>query len=670
MSAVPCLSEQRRAHLSSYQSTKGKIPTRLLDLVEDYPFGESSASSEHLPLPPPSSFSRTSLHVTLSSDVPLDKVSLSLRDLANAGLNAPIAEEGTAATIWREVRGSVDGEGDDIFADVFSVESRGFLSSINETEVNPANGSPAGPPAGRSPNGSTLSTPKRTHSRKRSQSHGAITSSLDTPSPKFPRPSLDVLSEELAHLPSINGKNDGPSRVLTKQTSTGMLRSSATPASWDDFISAGFADAAEQRDLSLALSTSSTFDSLSSVGPATPSVENGKPITKRPSTLAQFSSSANAANVHYVVVGEETLEIDDVFMGFVEEGQLDASVSSKWPRFTLVRLATPPPTDDPSKPIEWLLITLDYRPPAPIVPTIREVAPTERSISPSVSTSSRFGSAFGLSSIAGGFKRSSSFGQNGSFRKSIFGGSKRSNSRTGRGEGLSTLAEGTTIVDGATVSTSAAQAAPTKYAIGEMGEIVKLSSANANPVEANSTTLAGDPPAAVDPEPTIVIGDLPGPQDDPGVSMDPSAETAASDWSYIGEGGAHVLFAYHGLVASWKNRVLRIRKRQANPDDNAQQALWKWRSELLPRLLPTADLLLQQKVHVEGSWLRQVVDAAKGERSEGRIAENALEELEELGDVSVMDNAIGSASTPGTRTLALEIKVSHSFALRLRRGES
>jgi hypothetical protein len=201
------------------------------------------------------------------------------------------------------------------------------------------------------------------------------------------------------------------------------------------------------------VSPSSTLDSLSSVGPATPSVENGKPITKRPSTLAQSSSAANGANVHYVVVGEEKLEIDDVFKVFVEDGQLDTFASSKWPSFTLVRLATPRPTDDPSKPIEWLLITLDYRPPAPIAPSIREVAPTERSISPSVSTSSRFGSAFGLSSIAGGFKRSSSFGQNGSFRKSIFGGSKRSNSRTGRGEGLSTLAEGTAIVDGPMVPT-------------------------------------------------------------------------------------------------------------------------------------------------------------------------------------------------------------------------
>jgi hypothetical protein len=144
--------------------------------------------------------------------------------------------------------------------------------------------------------------------------------------------------------------------------------------------------------------------------------------------------------------------------------------------------------------------------------------------------------------------------------------------------------------------------------------------------------------------------------------MDPSAETAASDWSYIGEGGAHVLFAYHGTVASWKTRVLRIRKRKANPEDATQQALSTWRSELLPRILPTADLLLQQKVHVEGLWLRQVVHAAKGERSEGRIAENALEEL---GDVSVMGNAIGSASTTGSRTLAMEIKVSHSCAFRL-----
>jgi hypothetical protein len=365
------------------------------------------------------------------------------------------------------------------------------------------------------------------------------------------------------------------------------------------------------------------------------------------------------------VVGEETLEIDDVFMGFVEDGQLDASASSKWPPFTLVRLATARPTEDPSKPIEWLLITLDYRPPAPIAPSIREVAPTERPISPSMSTTSRFGSAFGLSSIAGGFRRSSSFGQNGSFRKSIFGGSKRSNSRTGRGEGLSTLAEGTTIVDGAAVPNSAVKAAPTNYAVGEMGEIVRVSSANANPVEATSTTLAGDPPAAADPKPTIVVGDLPVPHGDPSVATDPSAETAASDWSYIGEGGAHILFAYHGPVASWNKRVLRIRKRKANPDDAAQQALSTWRSELLPQLLPTTDLLLPQKVHVEGSWLRQVVDAAKGERSEARIAENALEEL---GDVSVMGNAIGPSST-GTRTLAMEIKVSYSFAFPFQREE-
>jgi hypothetical protein len=111
--------------------------------------------------------------------------------------------------------------------------------------------------------------------------------------------------------------------------------------------------------------------------------------------------------------------------------------------------------------------------------------------------------------------------------------------------------------------------------------------------------------------------------------------------------------------------VLRIRKRKANPDDAAQQALSTWRSELLPQLLPTTDLLLPQKVHVEGSWLRQVVDAAKGERSEARIAENALEEL---GDVSVMGNAIGPSST-GTRTLAMEIKVSYSFAFPFQREE-
>ncbi|ODN81823.1 hypothetical protein L202_02187 [Cryptococcus amylolentus CBS 6039] len=372
-----------------FQSTKQRLPTRMLQLVNDYPFGEASASSEHLPLPPPSSSSRKTLHVVLKSSLPVNKAGSGPEEIFHAALRATIHSEASVPQWSALIKDKVN------LADIVSEDSLSLFKTLAPSEEPLSPASVLDLPSTQEP---PIYRPFQTHSRGHS-----------------------VLSDH---------------STFSKTRVEG--EGSPDPGAWDDFEKIGFSETGEGTgDLKLDFSaTASVVPSGKSVTSLTQKRKSAeKPLNK--SRKRTFRDSAELVPT-FTVMSEAVIKIDDIFMSFFEDAKLD-DVTASWPPFSLVRLASP--IAQP-KPIEWLLVSIEHIPYPPSEPFEHETI--ERPTSPSArsTTSGRGSNSKGLRDFATSLSRrtSSAGGGNGNSSRRSFFGISRSGSGLKEGD-LPTLEE-------------------------------------------------------------------------------------------------------------------------------------------------------------------------------------------------------------------------------------
>ncbi|BEJ17268.1 hypothetical protein CspHIS471_0606690 [Cutaneotrichosporon sp. HIS471] len=595
------LAGQRAEHIFyarvRWQTTQQKMPRRLVQLILPYPFGESSASSEHLPLPPASTFPRRVLHVTLGTDLTLPTGTAPEKTLGDA-LIAKL-DKGVTAPTWMSIRGQDNAVTLDM---VLSADSREFL-----VELAAAKGldfaTPPGSPK-RLPDDELLYQP--IDGRRRSMSC------------EIPR--LNIAGPESPH------------RGMVRQSSAINLSppraSASSPPQWDDFLQSGFSDASNGvSDLSLSLKKPTTPLRLSASSAA-----SGASASASSSSRLQVPKkriiSGGKTTTSYGISAEEIVEMDDGFIHFVEDGQLDPVASASWPRFALVQLAQPLQTESNPDSVDWLLVTVKKRVVKPAVsidepmPDLRSLDPL-RSFSPSSTTTatSRFSTAFGFSSLASKFRRKSYFAE------------LASHAAPTRSRSLQPIAYKQRESRHVTRSSGASDA-PTEYTIGEMGEMVLIPSPTSSP------PVSPISPAAFKVDPVL-------------------ARSAPTDWVYLGEGGAHVIFRYRGTDPALQGRAMRLVKAEGATADAAVRHIWA--AELLPQFLPASLLASPLPAIVNETWTRAVVTPTEIMRPAERRAEGRpLADSVDYGHpAQLMDDL--TCSVVGEKVLAIEIKPKWGF---------
>ncbi|WVQ73254.1 hypothetical protein IAR50_002822 [Cryptococcus sp. DSM 104548] len=145
--------------------------------------------------------------------------------------------------------------------------------------------------------------------------------------------------------------------------------------------------------------------------------------------------------------------------------------------------------------------------------------------------------------------------------------------------------------------------------------------------------------------------------------LDPSQLTTPQTWSYIAEGGAHIVFSYDGPSSqTFTGKVLRLRKPNCpSPPPNHQLLQNTWRYELLPKLLPPELLTESREVIVEASWFRELLLLADKVRPDSRKQGVVLADMvETAGNGLLMDDAT-AVMREDLESLAVEIKPKWGF---------
>lgn len=611
------LAGQRAEHLFyahlRWQTKQQKMPRRLVQLIINYPFGESSASSEHLPLPPASTFPRKVLHVALGTDSSVPRGSDPER-VANEALVAKVDDE-VAAPEWEEVS-KPDGKAvtlDDILAE----GSRAFIEEFLKTKNIDILSPPTSPRLSPEPF-------DEYGSRRRSQSHGDIPR-LGSPSPSSPA------------------------------SPTKLSPGNAGPTGWSDFEKMGFSDTSDNvKGISLSL-----------VQP-TASSSTPRPKPKRAVT------TTTEPKITYLIAAEEIIELDDAFIQFVEDGQLDLSASSTWPRFALLQLKKPTSSSTAEEPVNWVLVTVQKRIPRVTAPDDDpfdiNTAALDRSVSPGRESSvSRLSSTFGLKDFATNWRSSGMFHSKSS-RKSFLGSTRssrggdsvrghesiRSSSNyDGSTNNVSTLP---VVNEGHKNKLSTSSEAPTEYTITEMGEMVKVPMPRSSSIPsvgkagvaaaAGVAAVAGAGAAGGAKRLTQVLED-----------EEPSklTQTPTSDWVYLGEGGAHVVFRYQGEEPELQGRAIRLKKVGAATGPGEV-----WSHTLLPQVVDPNLMISVTSSRVNEEWTRSVVTPNEMVRDSERRADGTLADLVDYAlPAQIMEDL--TAPVKGEKVLALEIKPKWGF---------
>lgn len=625
-----------------------------MELVEDYPFGESTLSTDHLPLPPPSSFPRHTLHVYAESESKLSH--FTPRDLLVAALQAG---ETATAPLLSKLQKAVISEDQTMNIDhIIQLESQSFLRRSSGSSAS------APPMFSITPSASRLTIPASVSGKSiDSQAHQQLTPLLE-------------LSEELGMLANTHPT----SRAMGRSTSTSSTK--APRADWDDFSKTGFGDAPDTASkLDLQLSPRDLPLSLS----------------RSPSTVQPLASQLPALKLK--AVREERVEIGDAFLSFVEDAQLD-KMTALFSQMVLLRLSASAALElSEEAPIEWLLVSVDYTPPPPIKPTSTI---TSRSTSPS-KESTMIRKRFSLGGITSSFRRSSSMAL-----KDNVGKKQGSVKEAGRGTPLAGQ-EGTEDVQ---------PDVSKELGVGEMGQILKASTSSATVIDqANDqqdkvntqTREVEQPVGAVHTEgPNEITGsymrpasngndsvtatkDLISTASSPGGAsvdhisvgptnnVDPSSITSTkvqspsatdknpshspiiADWHYIAEGGANLVFGYHGRSKEFRNKALRIPKSPVvESEGDLPDISVLWRDELLPKLLSRDHLPEVRPVSLGGTWVASLVEHVQHTRPDFRagIDLSTFSTADAPIEATLMDDLRTSASDNSHTVLAIEIKVS------------
>lgn len=636
-----------------------------MELVEDYPFGESTLSKDHLPLPPASSFPRHTLHVHLESERKLPQ--LSPREMLEAALQA----SQSSAPLLGKLQPLASEDEKMNIDHIIQLESQAFLKRSS----GPASQAviPAWRPA---PATNRLTMPGSSSGRSMdSMAHPQLTPLLE-------------LSEELGTLASRHPTSE-PFQRSTSSTST-----SAPKADWDDFSKLGFGDAPETATkLDLQLSPR----------------DSPLPLSRSPSAIEPIVSDRPSLKLN--ATREERIEITDAFLPFVEDSQLDKT-NSIFNNILLVRLSTTAALElSEESSIEWLLVSVTYKPPTPLKPL---VSTTLRSSSPSKeSTTTR--KRFSLGGLTSTFRRSSSMALRPDDMKKSTGSKK-----AGRGS-LEPLEEGGggaskvigvgemgEVLDRAKVDSSATKAVDqeTSAAAGGMTAIARnvsttdppqseaqkgilVDGAVKNttpdtktkelpiatedstariPITADSITGAETQEATSPAEPiTVITPNHTTSTDSQPIDTADQHSTGSwkiADWHYIAEGGANLVFGYHGRDPQFRNKALRIPKSlDTKPDDNVSDISILWRDELLPKLIPNNHLPCVKPVSLDGKWVAGLVEYSQDTRPDFRAGIDLSTYSSSTSPIkaTLMDDLRASSSDVSHTVLATEIKVSYEF---------
>lgn len=422
---------------------------------------------------------------------------------------------------------------------------------------------------------------------------------------------------------SSAGRANGPARetvakwvAQTSHATNGDDTSSTQqPLSWDDFRQTGFGDEL-RRSHGLELATHPPPRPATLSGPVVE--ERIQQPVPRPINL-----TATFETIH---------RLDDAFLPFCETTQL-ASPDSILAGICLVRLATVRRSTKWGN-IDWLLVSV-YRSHASELPT-SEAVPAETgaiTVQPaSPAQNSTRARLFDLAGLVGSIRRSASSGT------MSHGSASRPVETVLARHGLDPISEA-----GMASGSGRAGASKTKVQTGaSVGTVIAAKAAPAQmepggPVE---TTSSGKESAAPGPTASAVNVD----------------KTPITDWHYVAEGGANIVFGYHGKDAMFIGRAIRIPKSGSIPDEEALAD--RWREDLLSRLLPSRFLVRSERVTLDWMWFnelcRQVEEDRPGWRLEshdnggGRSAVAAL----------LMDDLRSGPRGSDQKMFAIEIKVS------------
>ncbi|WWC96243.1 hypothetical protein V866_003110 [Kwoniella sp. B9012] len=641
-----------------HQSTKTQLPTRLLEVVQDYPFGEASTTADQPPSAPPSSFPRQTLHITLTSSLPVAELFDTPEDILSSSLSAKLNENATAP-LWSALKAVKDLD----LSKILSTDSMKFLEKVTEsTDIPPIpNSTQTRTPIQVNVTPSVQPTSNGSTFRGRYHSHSGDLSSPAT------NVSSSTTSPDLSTLLNVREDDDSPKSVK-KQASLGVLPKTGGSA-WDDFQKSGFGDSPKTAGkLDLAFSPGSTSKPI--VPPAS-TIQLGANITEGPVAMkrATFSDSRGSKAV-YGIANEEVIEIDDTFMAFVEDAQLDRPSTASWPPFSLVRLN---PLVQPlhcERVIEWLLITVVHRPPRIPAPEHKPQSTPELELNrPTSPSSSKAGTPRGFKGITESFKRSTSFQSGMNLRRSFFGTSGFSLSRHASDE-LDTLPESES--DNARqlkAPLSAASLTPTEYTITEMGEMIKIPRPNDKVEEAvvgPPVSGGAGPSLAAEKEIDADVVTIKGKPMATGLTTGPSVDTLASQWKYAGEGAEHIVFSHRGTLSEYNGKVLRLRKSQflgnSPTDPEYRQTLNEWTFNLLPQLVPSELLIQTQEVNLAEGWVKDLFTQADATRPEERKLLGDLKSLV-VGEAKgvIMEDTTTNEKKDGIVNLALEIKPKWGF---------
>ncbi len=535
------------------------------------------------------------------------------------------ADQDVSSPIWDTLRRQVAVSSIDEW---LSVDSRAFLDSIRakqsdsrRTEKEPLTSS-----ALTDDNGGPLYRPfsilspqtSPNHSPRRSQSYGDLLSPINSNGDgKLPRSATGNFSTMMTSKPKIHTLPRLQTHLPTTQQPT-------SPSVWEDFEKNGFPDSPDT--VNLTLSPGPVSAPISPVTPMTPftSSTDCSDLTRSHNHMMASPIELSAS---CSIAFEDVVELDHLFMSFVEDGQLDPAAVVAWPSFTLVRLKRPVPAgNSPDKPIEWLLVSVENRSAPPVKASKASAQPNiANTSSPEAVPSSSRPNLYGMRDLTGSFRRSSSNGQKSGLRKSILGMSGRSLSKqAGRTDPLPPLSENVGTVQTASVTSE--------------------SLPRDTPDESGHSIVV--PPGASSVRSTS--------------SSQTSGRTSAiSDWVYQTEGGAHMIFACRNKSSPYNGQVLRLRKTDIYAENEGIQA--EWRESLLSKLVPPCSLARMREVKLEESWVRELWVKAEAAKPKSRkLKDGCLRGAEITSSRAYLMKDLAAGINPAEQTvLCIEIKVRH-----------
>ena len=144
-------------------------------------------------------------------------------------------------------------------------------------------------------------------------------------------------------------------------------------------------------------------------------------------------------------------------------------------------------------------------------------------------------------------------------------------------------------------------------------------------------------------------------------AQDSGWSSNTADWHYIAEGGANLVFGYHGRQPEFRNKALRISKSlETKPDDDDSDISLLWRDDLLPKLLSKVHLPDVKPVMLDGKWVAGLVELVKDTRPDFRASIDLFAFSTSAISVkaTLMDDLRASCSDVSHTILAIEIKVS------------